>query len=157
VVEIVLTIRPAPPAVLLRRRLARTLGCAERSIARRMKRSTKYTIVILASLLCLLALYEAAFRLCTGAWGEINTDTSPVSLYYSCDLLFPGKPMETVFFLRAKLPLGKVPLAEGTGAYISGGTFFRKASDGTWEDVTEAFKRLRSERASEAVHEGESP
>jgi hypothetical protein len=63
-----------------------------------MKKSTKYILFSVGGLLCIFVLYELAFRFCTGKWGEVNTDTSPISLYYSLDLVLPGKPIETIFF-----------------------------------------------------------
>ncbi len=121
-----------------------------------MKKSTKYILIFTGGLLGLILLYELSFRFCTGRWGEINTDTSPVSLYYVYDLYVPSKSMETFFRPRAKLRLGKVRLAEGTGAYISGGTFYRKLPDGSWENITEGFARMRRNKTIEPANAGDS-
>ncbi len=97
----------------------------------------KAIIVILA----LMALYEVSFRACTARWGEIDTDTHPISLYYSQDLTIPGHPLIHLFNWRANLPFGKIRLTKGTGAYIDGGVFYRKNKEGDWESVTDAFEK----------------
>ena len=92
------------------------------------------------AILALIALYEISFRACTARWGEIDTDTRPVTLYYSQDLVIPGRPLIHLFNWRANIPLGKIRLAKGTGAYIDGGVFYRKDNMGTWENITDAFE-----------------
>ena len=94
------------------------------------------------AILVVIALYEISFRACTSRWGEIDTDTRPVTLYYSQDLIIPGRPLIHLFNWRANLPLGKIRLAKGTGAYIDAGVFYRKDKDGNWENVTKAFDQF---------------
>lgn len=93
------------------------------------------------AILVIVALYEISFRKCTALWGEIDTDTRPVTLYYSEDLIIPGRPLIHLFNWRANLPLGKIRLTQGTGAYIDGGIFYRKDKDGNWQNVTELFEK----------------
>ncbi|PXA02845.1 hypothetical protein DDZ13_15060 [Coraliomargarita sinensis] len=99
----------------------------------------KKKFTILAFILVCIAAYEISFRYWTGKNGEVNTDVSPPSLYYSSDLNSEFPLAERIFTWRANLPLGKVQLAEGTGAYVSGGEFYRKKSDGSWENLSELF------------------
>ena len=96
---------------------------------------------VIIAILALIALYEISFRACTARWGEIDTDTRPVTLYYSQDLVTPGRPLIHIFNWRANLPLGKVRLSKGTDAYINGGVFYRKGKDGNWENITDAFEQ----------------
>lgn len=105
--------------------------------------------VIIMVVVALVAGYEIAFRYCTAQWGEVNTDTTPFSLYYSCDLMLGCRVFQTVFAPRAALPFGKVRLAEGTGAYICGGRFYRKRQDGTWQDVTAAIREKKRNTENE--------
>ncbi|MFA5204372.1 MAG: hypothetical protein WC708_08200 [Lentisphaeria bacterium] len=100
----------------------------------------KKLIASMVVFLLLLSGYEIAFRCCTAQWGEINTDTDPICLYYSCDLMLGHKLLQTIFAPRAALQLGKVRLAKGTGAHISGNTFYRKLQNGNWQDVTAGVK-----------------
>ena len=93
------------------------------------------------AILVIVALYEISFRACTSRWGEINTDTRPVTLYYALDLVLPSRPLIHLFNWRANLPLGKIRLESGTGAYIDGGVFYRKNKNGNWENVTDAFEQ----------------
>ena len=99
--------------------------------------------IIVIAVVALVAGYEIAFRCCTSRWGEINTETTPVSLYYTCDLTVGAKAFQTIFSPRASLAFGKVRLAEGTGAYVSGGKFFRRKEDGSWENVSTAFQERK--------------
>ena len=92
--------------------------------------------VIIAALV-IVALYEISFRICTSLWGEMDTDTRPVTLYYSEDLIIPGRPLIHLFNWRASLPLGKIKLA--SGAYINGGVFYGRTKDGKWHNLTEMF------------------
>ena len=91
-----------------------------------------------------LVIYELAFRFCTYEWGEVNTDTRPISLYYLLDMMVPGEPLRWIFYPRTKLPLGRVRLSDGTGVYfcggIRGGRFYRINSRGEWKDVSKAFE-----------------
>jgi hypothetical protein len=59
------------------------------------------------------------------------------------------KALSTIFAPRASLPFGKVRLAEGTGAYVSGGTFFRKKQDGNWENISRAFQEREEKQGIE--------
>ena len=101
----------------------------------------KFTVIIV--FVALVAAYEIAFRYCTAQWGEVNTDTDPVSLYYSSDLMLGRRAFQICFAPRAALPLGRVRLAEGTGAYIRGGRFYHKLRDGTWQDLTAVFQERK--------------
>ena len=114
-----------------------------------MKHMRKRTLIVII-LVMLLAGYEIAFRCCTATWGEINTGTTPVSLYYPCDLMLGARVLQTLFAPRAALALGKVRLAEGTDAYISGGKFFRKRQDGSWQDLTAAFQKRQEQTRIES-------
>jgi len=110
-----------------------------------MRTSQRRLSVGLMALVATLAIYEFAFRFCTSRWGEVDIYTSPISLYYSIDGFFPGRPVEWLFAPRAQLPFGKVRLAPGTGAYVSGGEYFRRSKDGHWVNVTELVERRRSQ------------
>ena len=85
------------------------------------------------------AFYELAFRYCTAASGEVDMEAQPPRVYYSEDLLAPFPWRRALFGLRTDLPFGKVPLAKRTGAYVDGGRIYRRLSDGSWQDVTDAM------------------
>ncbi|NQU41522.1 MAG: hypothetical protein HQ523_16375 [Lentisphaerae bacterium] len=106
-------------------------------------------VIVTGAVLAVLLVYEIAYRVCTRQWGEIDTDATPVSLYYSCDLMAGCNTMENVFAPRTALPLGKVRLARGTGAYVSGGRFYRRTPEGSWHDLTELFQKRNREKRIE--------
>ena len=89
--------------------------------------------------LVVIVLYEISFRICTALWGEVNTDTRLITLYYSEDLIIPGRPLIHLFNWRANLPLGKIRLA--SSAFINGGIFYGKTKDGEWVNLTEMFEK----------------
>lgn len=95
--------------------------------------------------IALLVLYEITFRIATGIWGEVDTNSRPIKLYYSC--MFPpfwekcGRFLEIVFYPRIKIPLGMIRLARGTGAYVYGGTIYRKSADNKLENMTLFFEK----------------
>jgi len=104
----------------------------------------KRRFVTLIVIIVCTGLYEISFRYVVGHFGEVNTDTRPISLYYIPDIFLGRKVFKTIYFPREKipLPLGKVRLSRGTGAYIESGIIYRKTTAG-WENVTEAFSRRK--------------
>ncbi len=121
-----------------------------------MKRLFKSKLFILSVVLAALLAYEGAFRFCTYHWGEIDTDTNPISLYYWPTLPIPGKFFSFIFAPRARLPLGKVPINPKTTAYIDGGIFYIK-KNGQWENVTEMFQQRVKEKQKLSVPATNSP
>jgi hypothetical protein len=110
----------------------------------------KWRLAILLSLVGLLsviAMYEVTFRYCTATWGEVDLDSKPPRLYFSEDLMIGFPLMRTIFAPRTCLRLGKVSLSSGTGAYMDGGTFYRRLPDGTYKDLTDGFRRHQKEIA----------
>ena len=105
----------------------------------RRNMNRRLLILAIVILVC-LGLYELSFRYCAGHFGEVNTDTTPISLYYNTFFIAENRFLKAIYLPREKfpLPLGKVRLRRGTGAYIEGGKFYRRTADG-WENVTEAF------------------
>jgi len=53
-----------------------------------------------------------------------------------------GRFFEIVFYPRIKTPLGMTRLAGGTGAYVCGGTIYRKSADNKWENMTIFFENI---------------
>ena len=100
----------------------------------------------LAGILLLLAvLYEMAFRYCTAQSGEMDVNVRPLRVYYSADMLSTFAWRKMLFGFRARLPFGKVRLAEGTALFVDGGRFYWRMPDGSWydmtDDMTEYLKR----------------
>jgi len=110
----------------------------------------KKKYISLVAIVAILCLYELAFRYWTGKNGEVNTNDTPPTLYYSSDLTYGFPIAERIFTWRANLSLGKVRLAKGTGAYISGGEFYRKNNNGSWVNLSDMFTKY-SESMREPV------
>jgi hypothetical protein len=99
-----------------------------------MRRRTKIIAVVLV---VVVIGYEAAFRVCTANWGEVDTHATPPRVYYSTDLDWPFPLLRCVFGIRTHLPLGMVRLSKGSGAAVDGSRFYRHLPDGTWQDFTD--------------------
>jgi hypothetical protein len=93
--------------------------------------------IIAAILVIVVFAYESAFRLCTAKWGEVDMQSNPPRVYYSEDLSLPFPILKFCFGFRTELPIGKVRLSEGSGAYVDGGRFYRRLPDGSWRDLTD--------------------
>ena len=64
--------------------------------------------IIALVLIIALVSYEAAFRICTAKWGEVDMQSKPARVYYSEDLSLPFPLLRYCFGFRTKLPFGKV-------------------------------------------------
>lgn len=120
---------------------------------------TRYALIALTVVATLALVYEISFRVCVRRWGEIDTDTEPASLYYSCYVL--DKPLRIIFAPRANLPFGKAYLDEGRRLYLKGGVFYLKNIDGAVANFTEAIREQREKNGIEqpeySPHSAESP
>ena len=103
--------------------------------------------IIAAVLVVLLLGYEAAFRVCTAEWGEVDTDANPPRVYYSADLDLPFPLLGWCFGFRTELPFGKVRLSKGSGAYVDGGHFYRRLADGSWQDFTKQLTEYQTHKS----------
>jgi hypothetical protein len=99
-----------------------------------MSRRTKIIAIIL---FVAVVGYEIAFRICTAECGEVDTHAQPPRVYYSKDLDLPFPLLHYCFGFRTELPFGKVRLSKGSGAYVDGSRFYRRLSDGSWQDFTD--------------------
>ena len=109
------------------------------TVRRSMRRAFLMTI---GTVVFVAALYELAFRYCTAASGEVDMKAQPPGVYYSSDLPSSFQWRKAVFGFRTRLAFGKVRLA--SGAYVDGGKFYRRLSDGSWQDVTSALRQYQS-------------
>jgi len=66
-----------------------------------MRDKKRHHRLFYAGLAVLAALigYEAAFRYFLRTSGEVNSSTSPVSLYFTCDNYLPGSPIHKIFWI----------------------------------------------------------
>ena len=67
-------------------------------------------------------------------------------VYYSDDLVSAFEWRRAMFGFRTELPLGNVRLANGTGAYVDGGRFYRRLADGGWQDVTDTMIEYQKQK-----------
>ena len=95
--------------------------------------------ISLGVVLLLVLFYESAFRYVTASSGEVDMKAQPPRVYYSDDLFASFPWRQSIFGFRTHLPFGKVRLSQGSGAYVSGGRFYRKLPDGSWQDVTDTM------------------
>jgi len=96
----------------------------------------RYVLTGVTVVFILLLSYEALFRLVTANCGEVDLNSGTPKIYYSYDLMWHLPVLKTCFGFRTRLPLGKVRLSKGSGAYVDGGRFYYRLADGRLQDVT---------------------
>lgn len=93
-----------------------------------------------------------SYRYCLSRLGEIDTDDTPPSLYYSDAVL--GPMLKEIFLFREQLPFGKVPLQSDKLAYSSGVFYIKKG--GNWENFSKLIVKYKGHKSTNQ-HESATP
>ena len=96
----------------------------------------RHIMNFLGAVLVLAISYESAFRWVTASCGNVEWSTWPPIVYYLNDTdSFPWRLM--CFGFRLRLPLGKVRLSKRSEFYVDGSRFYRRRTDGSFDDITD--------------------
>ena len=129
------------------RRFGRLVPAAIAHLCVRRHRMRSLTKIIAVVLVVIVVGYEAAFRICTAKWGEVDMQSKPPRVYYSADLMLPFPVLRFCFGFRTELPLGRVSLSEGSRASVDGGRFYWGMPDGSWRDVTDDMIEYQKQKS----------